>query len=167
MEFFNMSGLKLNDHVIKGISKLIQRGMYANRACAVVGINEVTLYRWMKQAQDDIDKGIEDTLYCRLMQAVKQAEAHHQSRLLKKWDRVIEGIDPDNQTGKTWVAIPTMLERRYPREFGRHISIKHTDEEAKAVEVQKEYISELKAAGYLAGGKAGSLPDPDMKLLPA
>jgi transposase len=98
-----MAKPKLNDAMIDAITLHISKGNYAVVACRIVGINESTLYDWLKKAEER-----PNSIYAKLSKSIKVAESQRES----KW---VEDISNDDAwTSKAW-----LLERKHPERWGK------------------------------------------------
>lgn len=93
------------------ICKKIADGATYAEAAEAAGINYFTFLRW-RQAGEKQDSG----RYCEFCEAIKTAEDQSKQTLLKRI--VTAGKDP-----KFWQANAWILERRFPKEFGRRVNI--------------------------------------------
>lgn len=123
---------KLTREVIKTIAGHVSKGLTNLDACRVAGINEATLYRWLKQA-DQAQSG----LHLELREALKKAEAAfkqthldiiitaastaskrtHKEQILDKDGKVTKTRVTIEEIPPPWQASGWLLERKFPEEF--------------------------------------------------
>lgn len=119
MEINPKTGRKtiLNDKLIEDLCKAKQMGLSNKSACDYVNISEDTLYRFLKEGERDIENG-ENTKRAefseRFKKAVSEFKAYHMELIRKS---SVKG---------NWQASAWLLERAYPKEFGKNVVI--TDE---------------------------------------
>lgn len=89
--------MKDKDAVITSILHYVESGLSITDACSCSGVSRQAFYRWIKSDH-------------RIKVRMSQAEALGRLELVK---RVIRGAEMD------WRASAWMLERRYPKEWGR------------------------------------------------
>lgn len=99
--------LKLTPELGKKLCEFIAAGTPAVFACKLVGINEVTFYRWKRRAQD---RGEEP--FKTLFESVDVAEAQAVSRGVMLIQKAM---------AENWQAAAWFLERRHPEHFGKKI----------------------------------------------
>ncbi len=136
----------LNNALIERLSGLIRDGHFIKHACAGCDISERVIYDWLQQGDIDIGNSIEpeDSVYVRLVQAMKKAEFD----LLSVAYNQIKKMSTER---KSWEAWFRFLESRFPQYFRREMTVIHDDEMA-----ERRY-QELLAA--LRQPKPGSLPN--------
>lgn len=105
---------KLTKELIDDFSKAISIGLNIKASCDYAGISEPSYYAYMKKAEEDFDNNVE-SLNTEFFNAVKKAEAsfrvYHMSKIR------------DAAEGGSWQASAWSLERRFPNEFGKHVSV--------------------------------------------
>ena len=100
--------VKLTEELTALVCADILLGMTVIRACARANVSEWTWRRWRKHGQDAGED--EENIYTRFLMDVEQAEAQLQHNLL---------IQVNEAKAGTWQKYMTILERRFPTEFGR------------------------------------------------
>ncbi len=105
---------KLNQGMITALSEVIAKGNYATVACQLCGISENCFYTWLEQALKDEENGLtsEDSLYVRLKESLKRAEAQAEAEL-------VNVVRESATVKKEWLPAITFLERRHPDRWGR------------------------------------------------
>lgn len=98
---------KLTPDLQKRLCEAIKLGMNRERAAWFVGIDRVTLQRWLKAAE-----GRQSGKYVDFCHSLKKAEAEAIAINLKH-------LHTAAQDG-AWQAAAWQLERRYPKEYGRN-----------------------------------------------
>lgn len=87
-------------------------GNYACVACDLAGIGESTLYRWLRQGEEDAEAD-EESLFRQFWESYKKASIAAESR----------AVTTVRQAAQTdWKAAMTYLERRRPERWGRRDS---------------------------------------------
>lgn len=102
---------KLNKGMITALSDVIRKGNYANVACQLCGISEVTLWNWLNQAEQDELAGRE-TIYLALLKSLKEAEAEAETEM-------VAVVRSKATESKEWLPAMVFLERRHPDRWGR------------------------------------------------
>jgi transposase len=103
---------KLTPEVQTRIVQAIRGGNYRDTAAAYGGVDETTLYNWMKWGEE---KG--EGIYFDFFRAVKEAESHAELEMVAQ----VRLASRDN-----WAAGMTWLERKFPQKWGRHDRTEHT-----------------------------------------
>ncbi len=121
---------KLTPAVHQALVEAVKRGNYVSVACDLVGISEVTYYNWIKTAEQlldshtPIEQATEHQANCvQLFKSIKAAESQAQDMLIA----VVVGAATGPE--KDWKAAMTMLERRWPKMYGRSEARLMKDEE--------------------------------------
>jgi len=96
---------KLNQMLQDKLVECIRQGAYYETACRCVGIGYRTFRTWMTKGE-----GESAGQYGQFRQAIKQAEAEAEIRLVELWQQ---------QAITNWQAARDFLERRYPERWGR------------------------------------------------
>jgi len=101
----------LDEDMIKQIYKCIVIGMSIARACAYIGVDKQTFYKWKKF-------GIErpDSVYASLLENIERAESGGELKLIS-----------DIQRDASWQSKAWILERRYPDEWSRRETRKNVN----------------------------------------
>ncbi len=97
----------------KALCALFQNSHYADTACAKVGINERTFYRWMEKGAK-----AKSGVFSQFCQAIKLAQA--ESEIIELSEIKNAAMGKDGQA-PSWQARAWILERRYPQKWGRKI----------------------------------------------
>lgn len=110
--------LKLDEQAIAAVKHGVELGMYAYRAAEGAGVAGRTLRRWVEQGENDIEDGLSggESIYVRLVEAIKAAESVYQKRMLER-------IDAAAKLPQHWAAAMTGLERRFPAEYGQKSTV--------------------------------------------
>jgi len=130
---------KLNEATITGICKCVSVGMSFKASAAAVGVGESTFHYWMRKAQAG-RKG----LHLDLLQRIEIAQEAVKFRSLAKIQKLIAGgpavkitvkkdatgkiigsIEETSEVAPNLNACCWLLERRFPSEFGKQITIEH------------------------------------------
>ena len=105
----------LTEELIKELCKAKESGLSNLACCDYVGINETTLYEYLNRGEADAKMG-EETIYAKFSKEFKKSiskfKAYH-----------INLIQQASKKG-SWQGSAWLLERAYPKEFGRNIIIK-------------------------------------------
>lgn len=123
---------KLTAELVTQIIDSVLKGAYLETAAQVAGIDKVTLYRWLRRADDVTARALEhappgdvdvytlvdpaEWVYLDFRHALKAAEAYSEVMLLER----VRGA------GDGWQAFMTILERRHPARWGRRQVLDHT-----------------------------------------
>ena len=116
--------------VVDALAEAISKGMYANRACALVGVGESSFYEWLARAPDE-----PGSIYSDLAEAIKNAEARDQARRLERLEEAAIGgalvsrttisrkdgetVETEKFTSPAWQADGWGMERRYRKEYSQ------------------------------------------------
>lgn len=101
-----MAKLKLTPRLIKKLIPSIEAGNYIETVCQAHGIDKTTYYRWLNKGEKAKGK----TIYRHFYNAVKDAEARAEARLVEEWQSKLKE-SPTNYKD--------FLERRYPERWGK------------------------------------------------
>lgn len=144
---------KLNEHLIDKLSSIIRDGNYYVTACRACDISETAFYDWINRGTADLERG-EETIFSKLVESLKKAEADHEAELLK----LVSKAAPAN-----WIAGMTILERRHPERWGRKDRQQIDITESKAVTITHvEYnLSSSSQAPVIEGESKGLLDGDD------
>ncbi len=98
--------LKLNDEMIAKAYEYMRHGNYVDTVCQLIGISDVTYYKYKEQAEKDIANGLteENSLFVSFLCAIKRGEAEAEDEAIASIQRIGE---------KEWTAKAWMLERRH------------------------------------------------------
>lgn len=94
---------KLTKELAKEFVKLVEAGATNADACAYIGVDESTFYRWLKNPKTEPER--------QLCNDIKAAETKRKLWHLRK-------IQQASDNG-AWQASAWYLERRYPREYAK------------------------------------------------
>ena len=119
---------KLSKDVIKELTRLIRSGINNKDACAVAGVSESTLYRWLQEPR----AGLEQELY----ESLEKAKAERKAFMLT-------AITTAAKNG-TWQAAAWYLERQYPAEYARPDRY-HDQGVTEAIQAVRELTESIKA----------------------
>ncbi|KKL80427.1 hypothetical protein LCGC14_2004860 [marine sediment metagenome] len=116
--------------VVDALAEAISKGMYANRACALVGVGESSFYEWLARAPDE-----PGSIYSDLAEAIKNAEARDQARRLERLEEAAIGgalvsrttvsrkdgetVETEKFSSPAWQADGWGMERRYRKEYSQ------------------------------------------------
>jgi len=96
---------KLTPEVQEKLLNVIRMGNYYEAACAYVGIDFSTFYRWMEKG-----KKSKSGKFCNFCKAIKKAEGDAEARIVAQWI---------SKAPEDWRAAQAFLERRYPERWGK------------------------------------------------
>lgn len=96
---------KLTPELQKKLINAIKQGNYYEAACAYVGIDRSTFFLWMKKGEQ-----AKSGKYFELFNAVKQAEAEAEARIVANWQ---------SKVPEDWRAAQAFLEKRFPDRWGK------------------------------------------------
>jgi transposase len=117
---------KLTSQFVKKFTALIRDGNYPECAAMASGISARTYYRWMEQGCKD-EKANRNTEFFQFCQSVKKAGAQAQVQLV---------ANVFAAASKHWQAAMTMLERRWPDQWGKRERVDQTSPEGEPLDVQ-------------------------------
>ena len=107
---------KFNSDLVNEILTYKENGLSDKDVCDMVGIHQGTFYKWLKEADTGINGDYPDN-------PVSQLELKRELRDgLKRAQAAFKAYHIQNITKaakKSWQASAWMLERMYPKEFGR------------------------------------------------
>lgn len=122
---------KLTPAVQNKIVTAISAGNYYEAACQYAGIDYATFRRWIEKGEDGKNK-----MYSDFCEAVKQAEAQAEVRIVAQWQ---------SQIPQNWQAARDFLARRYPKRWMPREAVESTNEHiikpVEVIEVVKTYDS--------------------------
>jgi len=108
-----MAKTKLTKERYDAIVKLIGAGNYTIRACQAVGIGRTTYDDWLRRGEADEGQGVE-SIYRSFRGDIKKAES----------DSIAKNVALIGEAAKKeWQAAAWLLERKYPKEWGRRIEL--------------------------------------------
>ena len=108
----------LTEELIKELCKAKESGLSNLACCDYVGIDEMTLYQFLRKGEAKELEGFtpENSIYVKFMKEFKKSiskfKAYH-----------INLIQQASKKG-SWQGSAWLLERAYPKEFGRNIIVK-------------------------------------------
>jgi transposase len=147
--------LKLTPEMIEALCEYVKKGNYAEHACYLCGIDESTLYLWLKKGQQDVENE-EDTIFSDLFKAIKRAKAQAQAEM-------IEVARNSAKVKKDGYLAVTVLERTDPSRWGRRDRLQV--EETKREEIK--VIVEHYPAGLEGDAEQVVIEVPPARELPA
>jgi hypothetical protein len=100
--------------ITDAICDVLKLGNYLETAAAVVGIERQTLYNWIEKG-----RRAKSGPYRQFFDAVEKAQSNAESLLVGRI--MVAGV-------KEWQANAWMLERKWPRKYGRQVQIVVRDE---------------------------------------
>ena len=124
--------MKLTDEMIDDICTYIENGMSNKDAADLCQIADVTLYRWLREADEVNPDGSLPTKYKmqrKLKQAIIKARASFKAYHVQAIIRA---------SRKQWTSSAWLLERRFPDEYGAMDRVYAINEKRAAVEVQED-----------------------------
>jgi transposase-like protein len=136
---------KLNKGTIETLCAALERGASYRTACQCAGINESTLYRWLRNGRRAKYGRFKDFL-----NAVEAAEGR--AKLM-----CLETIGHAIQVDKNWKAALALLERREPEGYGRTNRVE--------IDARVETESTLHLSTEKASQLIEALPDEALALL--
>ena len=117
---------KLTPELTADVDKYISMGMTNQDVCNLVGIEESTFYKWLQTAEEP---GA-DEKYVKFSDTVKKAlsnfKAQHVLNILKA-----------SKLPQHWQASAWMLERKFPKEFGKidRLAVEREDDNGMIAEI--------------------------------
>lgn len=107
---------KLTTELINEICSYVENGNTNKDAAILSNVGESTFYLWLQKAEED-KKAKKESIYMEFLESLKKAlvtfKAYHIQQVTKA------AKDP-----RYWAASMTLLERKFPEEFGRRLDIK-------------------------------------------
>lgn len=127
---------KINDDIQKTIIDVIRAGNYLETAAAFAGIDVVTIRRWIKRGERELQriepKGLKikqsEKVYVEFCMAIKKAMAEAEMR-----DVLVIG----SAAKENWQAAAWRLERKYPDRWGRKDKHEITGKDGGAIEIEE------------------------------
>lgn len=98
---------ELSDAKLKIICDALRLGMGKRESAELAGISERQFYTWIRKGERE-----EKPIYCKFNQNVKKALAEFENEALK-------GINYAGKELKQWQALSWLLERKFPKRWGR------------------------------------------------
>lgn len=111
---------KLTPTLVDAICGSIAKGNYAATACAGVGLNRRTYYRWLQLGHEKPDGP-----YGEFERRVRLAEAEREENLV---EMIADAAKGKGDEPGDWRAAAWMLERMLPEKYGPHATIRHEGE---------------------------------------
>lgn len=108
--------LKLNEEMLEDILTYKENGLSDKDVCDIVGIDQSSFYNWIKEGETGISvkhpgqKASNLEIKVELVKGLKKARAAFKAYHLQ---------NINNAARKEWTASAWILERMYPKEFGR------------------------------------------------
>jgi hypothetical protein len=87
----------------------VSRGIFIEPAAERVGLGKSSVWRWLKQGKKDIREGRRDTPLAAFVRDVKKALAYCECEYMDRF-----------QAEKNWMKWAWLMERRFPKRWGRH-----------------------------------------------
>ncbi len=97
------------------VAHFIRQGYTVEQACELAGIGRTTFYAWLSRGSQQ-----PNSIYGAFVDAIKKAEAESELLLLQRIEKAAE-------RGQ-WQAAAWMLERRFPKLWGRNAAPPETPE---------------------------------------
>lgn len=146
---------RCNKKVVDLLTKARRLGLPLSQAAKHVGVNEGTVYIWLRKGKEAIQSG-HGGIYRQLVEDLDRAEADRAADSLLRIHQAAKGGEvverttttitdaQGNQTTRTverklpadWKADAFFLERRHPDEFGRRLRQEVVGEDGGPVKVQ-------------------------------
>ncbi len=120
----------LTFEVVDALAEAVAKGMYVNRACALVGVGESSFYEWVARGKNE-----PGTIFADLAVAIKNAEARDQTRRLDRLEEAAIGgalvsrttvsrkdgetVETEKFSPPAWQADGWAMERRYRTEYSQ------------------------------------------------
>lgn len=118
----------LDEDRLEAITSALRNGAYIEHAAQAAGINPSTYHLWMDRGRTERDRrraGLEpdanETKYLEFLEAVERAQSEAAVDLL--------GEIANHARNGTWQAAAWILERKFPRQWGRFDRTEHTGPE--------------------------------------
>jgi len=120
----------LSHNKIIEITEYIKAGNYAVTACRLAGVSERTYYHWLAPGKQQ-----ESSIYAEFYEAVEQAEAEREARLVKKLEKsndlkatmwMLERTAPERWGMRRSRVVEPVAEENV-REESKHKAHEHTD----------------------------------------
>lgn len=124
----------LTPETVETITRYLKDGGYVDHACTAVGIGKSTYYSWLERGRKEADRraaGLEpdenETQYLEFMDTVEKAQAEAAVSLI--------GEIANHARNGTWQAAAWILERKFPRQWGRFDRAEVSGPEGGAVKI--------------------------------
>lgn len=119
---------KLDEQTANTICEWVRKGNYIGVSCQAAGIDHDTLNRWLKRAENGEEP------FTEFAEELKKADARGE----------VEAVDMINELGqRSWQALMTRLERKYPDRWGQVQRIHQTHD---LTPEAKQYLAALEAS---------------------
>ncbi len=144
--------LLLNEALIEKISEHLENGATYQAAASMSGISNSTLKSWMQKGNEAIEKDI-DNIYVAFVSAVTHAR--------ENWKQSL--VEQIRQAGtEDWRALAWLLERQFPKEYGRKLELdgsldNNTERTVKVEFVKPKKRTKKDITGEDNGGEDGSV----------
>lgn len=122
-----MAKLKLTPELIEKMIPAIEVGNYIETVCQAHGISKNTYYLWLKKGESAKTK----TIYRYFYDAVRNAEARAEARLIEEWREKLQDSPKDYKD---------FLERRYPERWGKKDIIRHQGDNENPITYTVKFI---------------------------
>lgn len=118
----------LDDDCLQKITNALRDGGYIQDATTAAGIAQSTYHNWMERGRKERDRRLaeltpdkNEQIYVDFLEAVEKAQAEASVELL--------GEIANHARNGTWQAAAWILERKFPRQWGRFDRTEHTGSE--------------------------------------
>lgn len=124
----------LDEDRLQRITDALRNGAYIEHAAQAAGITSRTYHAWMERGRNERDRisaGLEpdehEAVYLQFLQSVERAQSEAAVDLL--------GEIANHARNGTWQAAAWILERKFPRQWGRMDRTEHTGPEGGPVKL--------------------------------
>lgn len=104
-----------DDLIVHKVARAMAAGLTKNLACAHAGISPSTLDMWMRKGENG------DAKFIQAWRTIGAAESEAAVAMLDVVGGAATGASTYDGTVQDWKAAAWMLERRFPREYGRTV----------------------------------------------
>ena len=104
-----------DDLIVHKVARAMAAGLTKNLACAHAGISPSTLDMWMRKGENG------DAKFVQAWRTIGAAESEAAVAMLDVVGGAATGASTYDGTVQDWKAAAWMLERRFPREYGRTV----------------------------------------------
>ena len=104
-----------DDLIVHKVARAMAAGLTKNLACAHAGISPSTLDMWMRKGENG------DAKFIQAWRTIGAAESEAAVAMLDVVGGAATGAGTYDGTVQDWKAAAWMLERRFPREYGRTV----------------------------------------------